>query len=32
MSVGVIADALIFGAADRYVRRRFGLVEEAQPA
>jgi NitT/TauT family transport system permease protein len=30
--VGVIVDALFFGNADRYVRRRFGLIEEAQPA
>jgi NitT/TauT family transport system permease protein len=30
--VGVIADALVFGQADRYVRRRFGLIEEGRPA
>ena len=30
--IGVIADALVFGQADRYVRRRFGLIEEGRPA
>ena len=30
--VGVIVDALFFGTADRFVRRRYGLIEEATPA
>jgi NitT/TauT family transport system permease protein len=30
--VGVIVDALCFGTAERFVRRRYGLVEEAAPA
>ena len=30
--VGVVVDALFFGNLDRYIRRRFGLIEEAQPA
>jgi NitT/TauT family transport system permease protein len=30
--VGVIVDALCFGTADRFVRRRYGLIEEATPA
>jgi NitT/TauT family transport system permease protein len=30
--VGVIVDALVFGTADRWVRRRYGLIEEATPA
>jgi NitT/TauT family transport system permease protein len=29
--VGVIVDALCFGTADRFVRRRYGLIEEATP-
>jgi sulfonate transport system permease protein len=31
-TVGVIVDALFFGTADRFVRRRYGLIEEATPA
>ena len=27
--VGVIVDAVVFGNADRWVRRRYGLIEEA---
>ncbi|HEY8215946.1 MAG TPA: ABC transporter permease [Acidimicrobiia bacterium] len=30
--LGVIVDALFFGTADRFVRRRYGLIEEATPA
>jgi NitT/TauT family transport system permease protein len=30
--VGVIVDALFFGTLDRFVRRRYGLIDDAQPA
>jgi NitT/TauT family transport system permease protein len=30
--IGVIVDALVFGTGDRFVRRRFGLIEESAPA
>jgi len=30
--VGATVDALVFGTADRWVRRRYGLIEEATPA
>jgi NitT/TauT family transport system permease protein len=27
--IGIVVDALVFGAADRTIRRRYGLLEEA---
>jgi NitT/TauT family transport system permease protein len=27
--IGIVVDALVFGAADRTIRRRYGLIEEA---
>jgi NitT/TauT family transport system permease protein len=29
--IGVVMDGLIFGTADRFIRRRYGLIDEAAP-
>ena len=30
--IGVIVDALVFGTADRWIRRRYGLIDTATAA